>query len=298
MRNASKLFIAVLVCVWIGVIGGNLKEYSSERKAESSNPTTSVTQNYTAVIGTVPYSQMSTEQITDVTDAPTESSDETTSAQNTTEEASEENTVDYEKIVTMFNNAMNGTKSAQRTCNVTAVSTVKINVTDCSVPAALNAINGIIQRFAADNKVEQMLFTNGVSEDGLTIFSQLPPMGKMTSLTVDGVASATCEEYGNGNKITITVVPETASLEQPPVHHASSIGYLDAAALDIPATITQADMVYPGATITICINADGLMDSYERVYPMSGSGTAKVGPLSGSASFEGSLEDKWTFDWA
>lgn len=326
MNRTVKVIVSVVLCVWIFAMGIELGAYR-ERKAINTSitvnnqvtpqvqPNTTTTQPTT----TQPQPQTTTTQPADTTadnsantDSTSGNDSESTTADNNavtgdTQAQPEESTSQQpestkpetkEEIAKAFNDAMNKTKNMTQNCNAKQNTNVQINVVDCSVPRLTSTVNSIVSGFTGPEE-KDFAFVNGATSDGETLLGVLPPSGKETSITADGIAVASSEDYGDGGyKLTLTLVPETGSLDVIPPYHSSSVGYLDIASLDIPVvTITKADMTYTGATVSICVNKDGLLDSYDCKFPMTGSGEAKALGATGTASFEGSMDESWTFTW-
>lgn len=321
MNRKVKIIVSIVLCVWIFAMGTELGAYR-ERKAINSSITSSNTVNTSQqpqIQQTTPSAAPTVQQpVSESQQAtqPTQQSDNTAStsgnandtsntskadasdATKTTDSAVSSKPSSKEEIAAAFNAAMNKTKNMTQNCNATKTTNVQINVVDCSVPSLLNQVNSIVQGFTGE-KTTEYAFTNGVTSDGKTILSELPPSGIETSITADGITVASCDNYGDGGyTYTLTLVSETGSLDVIPPYHSVTVGYLDIASLDIPiVSITKADMSYPGATVTINVNKDGLIDSYDCKFPMTGNGEAKIGWVTGTASFEGSMDETWTFNW-
>ncbi len=308
MNRTVKIVVSIVLCVWIFAMGIEIGAYR-ERKAINTSITTNVTPQIstTAPSTTTPTTSAPSISAPESTSAPTvdNKSDDTSKSdsgdKSTTKKADEVKSSkpeSKEEIAKAFNDAMNKTKNMTQNCNAKQNTNVTINVVDCSVPRLTGTVNSIVSGFTGPEE-NDYAFVNGATSDGTTVMSVLPPSGKETSITADGISVASSEEYGDGGyKLTITVVPETGSLDVIPPYHSSSVGYLDIASLDIPlVTITKADMTYTGATVSICVNKDGLIDSYDCKFPMTGSGEAKAMGATGTASFEGSMDETWTFTW-
>lgn len=305
MNRTVKIIVSVVLCVWIFAMGIEIGAYR-ERKAINSS-ITSGNNNQIQVqpqptVGTTaptvqqPASTQSPNNTVSQEAQPTEKKDDETKKDDSSSNSKKPST--KEEIATAFNDAMNKTKNMTQNCNAKQDTNVQISVVDCSVPRLTGTVNNIVSGFTGPES-NDYAFVNGVTSDGVTLLSVLPPSNKETSITADGISVANSEDYGDGGyKLTITLVPETGSLDVIPPYHSSSVGYLDIASLDIPmVTITKADMTYTGATVTICVNKDGLLDSYDCKFPMTGSGEAKALGATGTASFEGSMDETWTFNW-
>lgn len=313
MNRTIKAIISVVLCVWIFAMGLELGAYR-ERKA--INATLSGTSTTTTPVATTeaPTNNIVIETQATTTTQPAETQatepageQDTTAATQATEateaptQAASAVPKTNDEIADAFNKAMNATKHATRDCNVVKNSNVQIQVTDCSVSSLTGMVNSIAQRFTGPETVEYS-FVNGkaqTSDGEITIGDDLPPSGRDTALDAGGIASASAEPYGDGGyKLTITLIAEESSLGNEPKYHANSVGFLDIEGLGIDAvTFTEANFKYSGATVTICVNGDGLLDTYDCVLPMAGTGAGSIRIASASATLEGSSTENWVFTW-
>ena len=310
MNRTIKIIVSIVLCVWIFAMGLELGAYR-ERKAINSalsggNTTPVVNTTSPTTTPTTPTEAPTTQQPASTeptqgekpTETPTtEKTDTTTKANKPSSSIPKGN----DEIVAAFNKAMNETKHTTRSCNAVKNTDVQLSVTDCSVSSLTGMVNKIAQGFTGPETAEYS-FVDGKASgpDGeVTIFGDFPPSGRDTALEAAGVASATSEAYGDGGyKLTITLAPETSSLGNEPKYHANSVGYLDLESLDIPGvTFTKADFTYPGATVSISVNKDGLVEKYDCTLPMSGTGEGSIRIASASATLEGSSAENWTFTW-
>ena len=309
MNRTIKIIISVVLCVWIFAMGLELGAYR-ERKAinatlsgnntVSSTTTTTKPSNDNIVIETPSTTQPQTSE-------PQKADESTTAAPAGSTEPTEENkpasTVPQtnEEIAAAFNKAMNATKHSTRSCNAVKNTDVKIQVTDCSVSSLTGMVNSIAQRFTGPETVEYS-FVDGkatTSDGEITINDDFPPSSRDTALDAGGIAKASAEPYGDGGyKLSITLVSETSSLGNEPKYHANTVGYLDIEGLGISGvTFTEANFTYPGATVIICVNGDGLVEKYDCTLPMSGTGAGSIKIASASATLEGSSTENWQFTW-
>lgn len=308
MNRTIKIIISVVLCVWIFAMGLELGAYR-ERKAinatlsgnnpASSTTTTTKPSNDNIVIETPSATQPQTSE--------TSKPDDTTAAPSGSTEPTEEkkpaSTVPQtnEEIAAAFNKAMNATKHSTKSCNAVKNTDVKIQVTDCSVSSLTGMVNSIAQRFTGPETAEYS-FVDGkatTSDGEITINDDFPPSGRDTTLDAGGIAKASAEPYGDGGyKLSITLIPETSSLGNEPKYHANTVGYLDLEGLGISGvTFTEANFTYPGATVTICVNGDGLVETYDCTLPMSGTGAGNIKIASASATLEGTSTENWQFTW-
>lgn len=314
MNRTIKVIISVVLCVWIFAMGLELGSYRERRAINTSlqnNNTVQqqvpATQNSNVVIDTPTTTAPPATQPTetqpaqnDDTTAPA-GNDDTTAPKQDEEKPASKIPQTNEEIAAAFVKAMNDTKHTTRNVKAVKNSDVELQVTDCSVSSLTSMVNSIAQRFTGPETVEYD-FVNGkaqTSDGEITIYDDLPPSGKDVSLDAAGIASASAEPYGNGGyKLTITIISEESQLGVEPKYHANSVGFLDLASLGLDSIeFTEANFKYSGATVTICVNEEGLLDSYDCNLPMAGTGSGKMGFASASATLEGSSKENWTFTW-
>lgn len=302
MKKEIKIAVAVVLSIWFFVMGFEIGIYK-ERKAniettqEVVNTVTPTTQPTTAPT-TVPTTAPTTVPTTAPTTAPSVDTSATvpvitpsTSAQ------ADSGSLSKQQVIEKANAAVASLKSEQ---NVKAHKSenIVVNVTDCSVSAAVDIINDIIEGIAGSEEIDYV-FTDGKTADGETMFAVVPPVNKEFALTDAGVVSAVAEKVGTDTVYTIVLVKESTTADAPvPTYNSTAIGYLDLTSLELPAvTITKANMEYPGSTVKITVNADGKVVALSNYLPMTGYGEAQITFFSGNASFEGYLDEKWTFTY-
>ena len=212
-----------------------------------------------------------------------------------------------EQIVQMMNYYVNLVK-AEPNMNATKSETIKVTVTDCSVPSLIGTINGIVEGLiGGESETFNYSFANNYvtstndpeASTSNTPFSLIPPTNKEFKVSMDGIADASATVDANGNvTYTVVLVPENTTLSSPePFYNATAIGYLNLAGLDIaPAKISQADMHYPGSTVSVTVDSNDRVIKLYNKLPMTGDGKASLG-LSGEASFEGALDETWEFTY-
>lgn len=314
MNRTIKVIISIVLCVWIFAMGLELGAYRERKTINSTisnnNPvinqttaptisepivttTTSPTSTEAPTIATEPVTSEST------TAAQNQDNEQTTPSQTTTAAPAIPST--NEEIAAAFNKAMNNTKHATRDCHATKNTNVELQVTDCSVPRLTSMVNSIAQKFTGPDSAEYD-FVGGkaqTSDGEITINQDFPPSDRDVALEASGIATASSEPYGNGGyKLNIKLVPETSTLDSAPKHHASAVGYLDLASLGLDSvTFTEANFNYSGATVSICVNSDDLVEKYECVLPLAGTGSGSIKIASASATLEGSMTENWVFTW-
>lgn len=308
MKKEIKVIIAVVLAVWFFVMGFELGAYK-ERKAQSAidtvNPVVSTTE---------PTAPSTSPNVTEEPSTlPTEpSTDPVAPSEDNSTDVTEDNTVaptvkdplalSKGEIIVAVNKYVNQVKKEQ---NMTASTNgvVEVNVTDCTVNAAVGTINNIIKKIT-DNYGGQATysFAGGQAKDAdgntVTPWDVIPPTGKDFSATEAGVADAKVEKVGENTKYTITMVVEDTTMTSPvPLYNSTVIGYLDLAGLDLPITLTKADMHYPASIVSVVVTPDGKVVELINKLPMEGTGAAKLLGREVFASFAGALDETWTFTY-
>lgn len=303
MKKEIKIAIAVVLSIWFFVMGFELGIYK-ERKAnlQDSNVVVTVTPSTaqpttqpTTVPTTVPTTAPTT--LPPVVD-PNQNSTAPTEATSTDAPASADpSSLSKAQIIEKMNGYMKELKAVQ---NVQAHKSenITVEVTDCSVPAAVSLINNVISGIAGSEELDYSI-GNGATTAGETMYGIIPPTNKDFLITDAGVLTATASASGTDTVYTVVLVEESTTIASPsPAHNSTAIGYLDIASLDLPGvTMEAADMKYPGSTVEITVNADGKVTKLVNKMPMDGNVTAKISFFNGNAAFKGGLEETWTFTY-
>lgn len=314
MKKEIKVLICVVLSIWFFFMGFELGSYR-EKKNISANASTSNVQ---------PVTQPTTAPTTAPTTTPTttapqanpsqdaSSNQSGVSAESTTKKAANDpSSLSKGEILAAAKKAIDNMKAEQ---NMTAVQTesIQINVTECSVPRLLNAVNKIVQNFTGE-KSATYSFVNGqatgvrpdgsaVEDEGVVAPTQvIPPKNKNFELTEAGIAEATAAKDGENTVYTLKLVEESTTLDSPvPANNAAAIGYLDLTKISDKiggAQILAANMHYPGSTVTATVDPSGKLVKLALYLPMDGYGEAKLLAFTGNASFEGNQTETWTFTY-
>lgn len=178
---------------------------------------------------------------------------------------------------------------------------IDIKLTDCSVPQVVGIINGVLERFLGEEKLEYD-FTNGVSKDPegngeITSMAAIPPSFIEFGLTADGVTNAYVEKDGENTKYTVEVVPEDSSIGEKPYHHSKACDVMSLESLNIPAKITRADYTYSGTKISVTYNAEGKVIEYHEYFDMKGDGEGGAMGVTATLALEGYFDETWEIQW-
>lgn len=178
---------------------------------------------------------------------------------------------------------------------------IDIRLTDCSVPQVVGIINGVLERFLGEEKLDYD-FTNGVSKDPegngeITSMAAIPPSFIEFGLTADGVTNAYVEKDGENTKYTVEVVPEDSSIGEKPYHHSKACDVMSLESLNIPAKITRADYTYSGTKISVTYNAEGKVIEYHEYFDMKGDGEGGAMGVTATLTLEGYFDETWEIQW-
>ncbi|MGN1442774.1 MAG: hypothetical protein ACI4XE_02890, partial [Acutalibacteraceae bacterium] len=281
MKKEVKAVIAVVLAVWFFLMGFEIGGYREKKKINSETTaavpvintpsSTAAPETTTIPIETSALTTAAETTVAQDGTTVTDNGETTKKAADNTTKASEEDPVALSKtqIVEKVASALNAAKAEQ---NMKAVKTeiVTIKVTDCSVKAAVNTINNIINKLAGEETITYQ-FTGGQAvgidaegkeaDDGATVTPNdvIPPKAKNFNLPEAGVKNATAAKEGENTVYTIALNPEDTTYESPvPQYHSNAYGYLDLTSLDLSGvTFTEANMHYPNTVITATVNKDG-----------------------------------------
>lgn len=302
MKKEIKIAIAVVLSIWFFVMGFELGIYKERKANAEANRevvnTVTPTQN-TTVPTTVPTTVLTTIPTTVPTTIPPtvvpSSGNTQTSA--TAPNSNDPASMSKQQVIDKVNGYVKALK-AEQNVNAHKSENITVNVTDCSVPQAIDIINDIISQIAGAEELDYAV-ANGTTANGETMFALVPPTNKDFLLSDAGVVSATAKSSGTDTVYTVVLAEESTTIDSPiPTYNSTAIGYLDLTSLDLPAvTINEADMHYPGSTVELTVNAEGKVTKLVNKMPMTGLGVAQITFFSGNASFEGALDETWTFTY-
>lgn len=314
MKKEMKAVICVILSIWFFFMGFELGSYREKKNmvaqpSVQNVPQTAATQQTTAAPQTTAPQTETTASAAEQTTADTSGEQEQTTKKEENNAPKDPASLSKSEILEAATKAINNMKAEQ---NMTAVQTenTQINVTNCSIQSAVGLINNIIQKMAGEKSATYQ-FVNGqatgvrpdgsaVEDEGVVSPTQvIPPKSQNFGLTEAGLADASAAKDGENTVYTLKLVQESATFEAPaPAHNSVAIGYLDLSKIDISgATITKADMQYPGSTVIATVNPEGKLIKLDLNLPMTGYGEAKVVFANGNASFDGSQHEVWTFTY-
>ena len=206
-----------------------------------------------------------------------------------------------EEILKMVVDGVNSLKASDASFKGTKDQYIDIKLTDCSVPQVTGIINGVLERFLGEEKLEYD-FTNGVSEnpeggDDITSMEAIPPSFIEFGLTAEGVSDAYVTKDGENTVYTVEVVAEDSTLGEKPYHHSKACDVMALETLNIPAKITRADYTYSGTKISVTYNADGKVVEYHEYFDMYGEGEGGAMGITATLTLKGYFDETWYIEW-
>lgn len=203
------------------------------------------------------------------------------------------------EIVAAYNKVVNEAKHYEGKLTLK-----KHDIINVALPesGASKILNPVIANLTKTNP-EEYTFDGGkdVNDPARFVSHKIVPNGRDVNVQEAGVANATANANADGGyTMSITFIAETSTFDgtsttSEPTHHKSAMDPLELGSLDLgPVKITNADMRYPGATMTATVDAQGRLVKLEQKLPLEGSGTGKAGiPL--TLEITGSMDGTYEF---
>ena len=209
------------------------------------------------------------------------------------------------EICAAYNKAINAAKN-MKNGTMHKVSTVNLVCTDCSVAFLQSTVDTLLQSFTTPTD-RTITVRNGVArdQDGNVVSdlnAWITPYGRDCALRTSYIAAASAKAASNGYTMTIRLKTEVSTFDGTntvnPVGHKSCLDPLNLATLQLPAgaKITEATMIYPGATLSASVNRSGKLTKLAIKLPLEGNCTGKLG-ASLSLSIKGEMNESYTFTY-
>lgn len=326
MKNALRIISIVLVAALLFGIGysmGSKKGIQinvNYEGAQGSASNATVNTNTPPVTTTAPATQAPTTQAPAVKDEPT------TEAPKADEPAKDEPAKDEpakdepakdepakdepqgssvpstpEEVVAKYNEVINNAKKEQN-LTIHKTQNITLECTDCSLSMLTGAVTSLLGTFMKPVD-ETYTISGGVDSQGKTTNDFILPQGREATLTADGVETATATASGDGYVINLKFKSETSTFDGTntvnPVYHESAMIPLNLATLELPAgaSISEASMSYPGATIEATVNGDGKLTKVVLDLPMEGSGSGGYRSATLSVGVKGAMAETYELSY-
>jgi len=206
------------------------------------------------------------------------------------------------EIAAAYNKAINDAKAYTGKVTLKKHDIISVELKDLpSIAAAI--INPVVANLTKTAPQEET-FENGKGTADNTrelIRWIIPGGGREAAVQEAGLANATATANADGGyTMVLTFVAETSTFDgtattSEPAHHKSAMDPLELGSLDLgPITISNADLRYPGATMTATVDAQGRLVKLEQKLPLEGTGTGKAG-ISLTLNLAGSMDGNYEF---
>ena len=206
------------------------------------------------------------------------------------------------EIAAAYNKVVNEAKAYTGKVTLKKHDIINVQLPESAVSKVLNPIVANLTQTSP----EEYVFDGGkdVNDPNRLISHKIVPNGRDVAVEEAGLASATATANADGGyTMVLTFIAETATFDgttttSQPTHHKTAMDPLDLGSLDLgPVSITNADMKYPGATMTATVDGNGRLVKLEQKLPLEGSGTGKAG-ISVTLEITGSMDGTYEFIYA
>lgn len=205
------------------------------------------------------------------------------------------------EIVAAYNKVVNEAKHYEGKVTLKKHDIINVQLKD--LPAiAEKIITPVITKLTTTSP-EEYVFDGGkdVNDPARFVSHKIVPNGRDVNVQEAGIASATASANADGGyTMSITFIAETSTFDgtkttSEPTHHKTAMDPLELGSLDLgPITISNADLRYPGATMTATVDGQGRLVKLEQKLPLEGSGTGKAG-ISITLNLGGSMDGTYEF---
>lgn len=291
------VYIGIMAVLAVILLFWGSSAYMAEPEAGTTKvPETTVTEQTTVPTTKAPETTSPAEQT-----KPAEPTTENKDNDNEEPAVKPDTSESKEEILRKVVDGVNSLKASDASFKGTKDQYIDIKLTDCSVPQFTGIINGVLERFLGEEKLEYD-FTNGVSEnpeggDDITSMEAIPPSFIEFGLTAEGVSDAYVTKDGENTVYTVEVVAEDSTLGEKPYHHSKACDVMALETLNIPAKITRADYTYSGTKISVTYNADGKVVEYHEYFDMYGEGEGGAMGITATLTLKGYFDETWYIEW-
>mgnify|MGYP003289475262 CR=1 FL=1 len=205
------------------------------------------------------------------------------------------------EIAAAYNKVVNEAKAYTGKVTLKKHDIIDVQLKD--LPAiAEKIITPVIANLTKTNP-EEYTFDGGkdVNDPNRFVSHKIVPNGRDVNVQEAGLASASATPNADGGyTMVLTFIAETSTFDgtkttSEPTHHKSAMDPLELGSLDLgPITISNADLRYPGATMTATVDGQGRLVKLEQKLPLEGSGTGKAG-VSITLNLGGSMDGTYEF---
>ena len=205
------------------------------------------------------------------------------------------------EIVAAYNKVVNEAKHYEGKVTLKKHDIINVQLKDLPTIAE-KIITPVITKLTTTSP-EEYVFDGGkdVNDPARFVSHKIVPNGRDVNVQEAGIANATATANADGGyTMVLTFIAETSTFDgtkttSEPTHHKSAMDPLELGSLDLgPITISNADLKYPGATMTATVDGQGRLVKLEQKLPLEGTGTGKAG-VSITLSLGGSMDGTYEF---
>ncbi len=205
------------------------------------------------------------------------------------------------EIVASYNKVVNEAKHYEGKVTLKKHDIIDVQLKD--LPAIAEKIITPVIANLTKTSPEEYTFDGGkdVNDPNRFVSHKIVPNGRDVAVQEAGIASATATANADGGyTMVLTFIAETSTFDgtsttSEPTHHKTAMDPLELGSLDLgPITISNADLRYPGATMTATVDGQGRLVKLEQKLPLEGTGTGKAG-VSITLNLGGSMDGTYEF---
>lgn len=209
------------------------------------------------------------------------------------------------QICDRYNEVVNNAKK-ERNVTIRKRSTVSLTCTDCSVGALVDSVNKMLKSMLTPTDTTVTVKDGKASDQNgndVDLNGYIVPCGRFAALKKAYVADAQVTAVPDGYTMKITLKEEISTFDGiqsvSAKGHESCLDPLNLALLDLPAgvAVTEAEMIYPGATLITYIGSSGKLKKLTVTLPLEGRGTGRLQSVSLTVGLEGTMKDIYDFSY-
>ena len=208
------------------------------------------------------------------------------------------------EIAAAYNKAINDLRAYQGKVTLKKHDIIQVGLADG--PAA-SILNPVIEKLTA-TEPHEWTFENGVdvADPNRKLVEKIIPYNRDANVQEAGLVSASATANADGGyTMVMTFIAEESNFDgtqntSVPTHHMGAMDPLDLGSLDLgdAIKITEANLRYPGATITATVDGQGRIVKVEQKLPMEGTGKGKAAVISVTLELTGTMDGTYEFIYA
>ena len=208
------------------------------------------------------------------------------------------------EIAAAYNKAINDLRAYQGKVTLKKHDIIQVGLADG--PAA-SILNPVIEKLTA-TEPHEWTFENGVdvADPNRKLVEKIIPWNRDANVQEAGLVSASATANADGGyTMVMTFIAEESNFDgtqntSVPTQHMGAMDPLDLGSLDLgdAIKITEANLRYPGATITATVDGQGRIVKVEQKLPMEGTGKGKAAVVPVTLELKGTMDGTYEFIYA